>query len=463
MSTREWLRDIGSDVVQGTHLALMRGVDLSALRAGPSHYIGLLLLSYASWLAGGMLREGLPGYLNLTALTVALAQIPLVLLVCFLAAVVLRAPSHAMAFAVLVTATDPIFEVASVLIHHLAGFEETVDFAPYLNQLFLAWAAVTLIRAVIVVGGWQGWRSVAAMAYFISLLLLFAFVFPRSELWMSATQDARGEAQGLARETVFHRQGELLVEQLVELAPERPGVEDVYFLGVAPYAYQDTFINEQRVARGLMEQRFDAAGRALTLANHESTLEALPLATVTNLRASLAYLGETMNIEEDVVVLAISTHGTENHELAFQMPPLALAQLNPTLLARMLADAGIKWKVIVVSACYAGGFIEPLKDENTLIITASDATNTSFGCEPGSQMTWFGDAFFDKALRATRSFTGAFAMARAAVAEREAKEGFKPSNPQMHLGTAMKAKLESIERRLNASTPDAPPIQAMLR
>jgi len=29
-------------------------------------------------------------------------------------------------------------------------------------------------------------------------------------------------------------------------------------------------------------------------------------------------------------------------------------------LARMLQDSGIKWRVVVVSACYSGGFIEPL-------------------------------------------------------------------------------------------------------
>ena len=113
----------------------------------------------------------------------------------------------------------------------------------------------------------------------------------------------------------------------------------------------------------------------------------------------------------------------------------------------MLADSGIKWKVIVVSACYSGGFIEPLKDDHTLIITASDAANTSFGCEPGSQITWFGQAFFDEALRATRSFSTAFGLARNSVQEREKSGGYPPSNPQMHLGGAMKAKLEDDAAR----------------
>ncbi len=60
----------------------------------------------------------------------------------------------------------------------------------------------------------------------------------------------------------------------------------------------------------------------------------------------------------------------------------------------------------MVSACYAGGFIEPLKDDRTLVITAADAHHTSFGCGAESDFTYFGKAYFDQALRATYSFTG---------------------------------------------------------
>ena len=187
------------------------------------------------------------------------------------------------------------------------------------------------------------------------------------------------------------------------------------------------------------------------------------MATVTNLRAALDYLGETIDVEDDIVFLFLSTHGSANYELSFEMPPLVLTQLNPTLLARMLTDSGIKWKVIVVSACYSGGFVEPLKDDNTLIITASDAANISFGCEASSKFTWFSRAYFDQALRATRSFSAAFALAQAAVMEREKKEGFAASNPQMHMGAAMEAKLEALERRLDSADPARPSVQARLR
>ena len=85
----------------------------------------------------------------------------------------------------------------------------------------------------------------------------------------------------------------------------------------------------------------------------------------------------------------------------------------------MLDDAGIKWRIIVVSACYSGGFIDPLKDEHTLIMTASAANRTSFGCGNGSEATYFGDALFQHALRFEDSFVKAFQHARERIAERE--------------------------------------------
>jgi len=39
------------------------------------------------------------------------------------------------------------------------------------------------------------------------------------------------------------------------------------------------------------------------------------------------------------------------------------------------------------------GFIEPLKDDNTLIITAADAFHSSFGCEYDSDYTWLARRF----------------------------------------------------------------------
>jgi hypothetical protein len=98
--------------------------------------------------------------------------------------------------------------------------------------------------------------------------------------------------------------------------------------------------------------------------------------------------------------------------------------------------------VIVVSACYAGGYIEPLRDANSIVITAAAADRTSFGCETGRDFTYFGEAYFRDALARTRSFTDAFELAKAAVAKKEAEEHLTPSSPQIWVGPAIAERLK---------------------
>ena len=57
--------------------------------------------------------------------------------------------------------------------------------------------------------------------------------------------------------------------------------------------------------------------------------------------------------------------------LEVSLPPLELAPLTAPALRSLLDDAGIKWRIIVVSACYSGGFVDALQDDNTLIVTAA--------------------------------------------------------------------------------------------
>ena len=51
-----------------------------------------------------------------------------------------------------------------------------------------------------------------------------------------------------------------------------------------------------------------------------------------------------------------------------------------------------------------GRLHHPLEDEHTLIITATDAYNKSFGCGNGRNLTWFGKAYFDDDLRRPARF-----------------------------------------------------------
>ena len=175
----------------------------------------------------------------------------------------------------------------------------------------------------------------------------------------------------------------------------------------------------------------------------------MPLASIGNLSRALAGVGAKMNRQEDVLFLFLTSHGSEGGWLSTRFDPFRPRAFVARQLDAALDDAGIKWRVIVISACFSGGFIDPLADDSSLIITAASAERASFGCGHDGPFTYFGDAYFGRALPASRSFIGAFDAAKAQVASWEAAQGFRPSLPQIHVGAAIAAKLDEIEAAAN--------------
>jgi len=440
----------------GARLALFLPVSRYDFRVSPGDFALLWLFNLLAWLAGGMLRGGFPGYLDYGALPMALAELPLVLLASAIIAALYRRRDLLLALALLLISPGAVFELAAsaiVILLRSAGADAAPALQLAVYAAYLLWVLAAALRALWVAAGWHR-HFVRSGALLLVLLVLLLNYLPRTEFW-AAYQDASADAptSPILREDLFHAQDGLLAANLAALQPQRAGVADLYFVGFAPYASQDVFGKELRTVSRLMRERFDAGGRSILLSNEAATLGDLPIASATNLRATLERAGELMDVEEDILFLYVTTHGAEDGELSVELPPLELTQLRPAALARMLHDSGIKWKVVVISACYSGGFIEPLRDDNTLVITATDARNQSFGCDNGEDLTWFGRAYFDEALRRTRSFTEAFDLARAAVAAREREQRLTASNPQMVAGAAIRAKLRELEARLAGRAP----------
>ena len=136
-----------------------------------------------------------------------------------------------------------------------------------------------------------------------------------------------------------------------------------------------------------------------------------------------------MNGESDILFLILTSHGSRDG-LAVVAGRL-VETLKPSNLSEMLGRTGVRNKVVIISACYSGVFIPRLADAETLVITAADADHPSFGCEDKAKWTYFGDAFFNAALRRANNLKDAFLMARSLVLKRELREGFEPSHPQM--------------------------------
>ncbi len=253
----------------------------------------------------------------------------------------------------------------------------------------------------------------------------------------------------LNAEHIFYAQPELVDRAVAGLSPERSGVTDLYLVAFAGYARQNVFRYEAEKVTALFDARFDTKGRSVALINNAETADRTPIASATNLKNVLAGVAARMNRDEDVLFLFLTSHGSPQ-SFVVEFSPLWLNSISPADLDQMLDEAGIKWRVVVVSACYSGGFMDPLKDDNSLIITAARADRTSFGCSNENEYTYFGDAYFNQELRRQSSFIAAFDSAAATIAKRERAEDLPSSEPQIYVGSAIRAKLAEFERRLSA-------------
>jgi len=250
---------------------------------------------------------------------------------------------------------------------------------------------------------------------------------------------------GIAQDQRHDRQAELPDQQpLVEraLAAVKPSdgggrVRRLYFVGFAAFGHQAVFKREVEEVRKLFDERFGTRERSLALINHPSTIHDVPLATVENLAQVLAGLGKLMDSANDTLFLFVTTHGLRS-VLAVEMPFVGLDHLRPRSLKAMLDKSGIRNRVLVLSACHAGSFIPALADARTLVIAAARADRTSFGCDDKRPWTYFGDAYFNRALRAETSFRRAFVRARKEIRVWERAAKLTPSLPQMKGGEALR-------------------------
>lgn len=307
---------------------------------------------------------------------------------------------------------------------------------------------------------WMGlttWRITAAVnrSYRVwAAAVLIVLAVQGLETWVLQVrpwQPAYTESQAAAEpatlqlsQDVFEAQQDVLDAALYSLRPSEPGPIQVFGLVYAPYA-QDVFLRESAMVQGVLEQRFGAEGRVLRLVNHATTATDIPWATNRNLERSLAALAQAMDKERDVLVVYLTSHGGADFRLAAQHWPLEVEDLTAAQLRETLDRLGIRNRVVAVSACYSGGWIEPLQGDTTLVMTAADKDHTSYGCGSKSELTFFGRAVFDEQLRKTLSFEDAFKAAVPVIQQREIEghkgDGF--SNPQIAVGEGIRQVLQA--------------------
>jgi Peptidase C13 family len=131
-----------------------------------------------------------------------------------------------------------------------------------------------------------------------------------------------------------------------------------------------------------------------------------------------------------------SSHGEPDGLVVgdYVVPPRALAEV-------VDHACGTRPTVVILSACFSGVMLPPLKGPNRMILTAARRDRTSFGCGQADRYPYFDQCVLES-LPASSDFPGLGRAVQACVAAREKKEGVTPaSHPQLWIGPTAQTSL----------------------
>ena len=459
MTMRALARGLLADLAAGFRLALFLPVRRIAFRVGLPELLALFVVSALVQIGADALRYGEGATFSWYGLGNEVFSGGLLLATSAVLALFNRDRALATAIPVIVLASFPILQIANAMPWLRLGVPASA--ANAVDTALLVWIVAVLVRSVHVALEYRRvhrpFRAVAG-GFLLAWPIFFAPAIGPVEPWFSppapGTLDAH--APSAASEPVLALQATLLDDALSSLEDGRPGVVDLYFVGVAGDATVDAFRPDVEAAREVMDERWGTADRSVVLSNNPDTLLTAPIASVSNLREALDEIGAAMDPDEDVAMVYVSARSDASGALSMRMPPLELVSITPAMLRAALDDSGIRYRVVVVSACRAAGFVEELADDDTAVIVASSSEGAPSGCEGGSVAAAFGEAFFRRGMAKAATLAEAFESARAEVEARERSGTFgTPSKPAMHLGPGVEAKLRDLRRRGGAAQVEA--------
>lgn len=242
-----------------------------------------------------------------------------------------------------------------------------------------------------------------------------------SGIWRFGRLYAAEENAKRQLEAAVYNQRPLLDAAFAGLAPRAPDKINMYQLLIAGDGSQEVFRREVEFVRDQFARQFGAKHRSIALINSRNTLDKVPMATITSIGESLHAIAARMDKDRDILFLFLTSHGSQTHEFSLTQSKMQLRDLSAKALGELMKKSGIRHKVVVISACYGGGFIDAIKDDTTLVITAARHDRKSFGCADENDFTDFGRAFFKDALPKSSSFQDAFRSAEKSIKAQEEK------------------------------------------
>ena len=282
--------------------------------------------------------------------------------------------------------------------------------------------------------------SVAAMSLFLATA---------SSAQVNEAMAKNGWSMEQNRSPEWHlAQHEKLSKALTKIAPQRKGIVDA-FVVVIGLDSDPVFKKETAEVVNVLQRRFGATTRSIRLAAGSGTdADDAPQGSPANLAIALASIAKKMDVNEDVLVFYSTSHGNKELGLVYRDGENGFGVIAPKRLKSLLDDLDIKRRILLLSACYSGVFVPELSSDNSVILTAASSNRPSFGCTPGNDWTFFGDALVNNAMRKSQPMAKAADEATGLISLWESKFGLQASNPQVSIGDDTTKWLTTLELQM---------------
>lgn len=436
------LTDLRRNLIAGLRLALFMPVTRLAFRIDLAQLLLLFVASAAIDIATDWVRFQPDARFSLLGAGGEFFTMSVLLLAAAAQSLLFRQRSLALAIPVLALAAYPINQLVHIAPYVFPGFERWAGSMSTggFEIATAAWSVAILVRSVAVALVPAHLARALAGGLMLAVPIAFAsLLMPSTNWWHPGSAPVDGRYPNPGSEPVLAAQQVLLDDALSQLDDETPGETDLYFVGFVGDAREEAYRQDMQAARRAMDERWDMRDRSISLVTSPPTLLDTPMATVTNLRETLKEIAAAINPDEDVVMLYLAGPSTADGALDVAAPPLELLPLTPAVLRALLDEAGIVWRIVVVSSCRADGFVDALKSDTTLVLAATGDESTG-GCAVANGSTRLGAALFREGLSRSDALQQAFEGAQAGA------EPGAPAVAQLFMGTEIADKLKELDR-----------------
>ena len=433
---RAALHALFANVAAGARMAVFARVERGSFVIDAAQLVLLLVFSAVVDGAIDFASQPVGATFDVAAVGAELASFAALVAVAALLAWAFADDALALALPIVVLASLPLVQVANLAPEFIARVESAPPWAAEATYyLVFAWFVAVLTRAAFTAMQppvRRAWRAVAATMLLLVPVFVPDGVLPHATWFSSDEADAAVDAGNAASEPVLSLQRALQEEALDALNEHTPGDVDLYFVGFAPDGNGATWRPRIEQARKVMDGHWGTSGRSIAYVNDVATLTESPMATVTHLREALDAIASTIDPDEDVLMLYVAARSNADGSVRVWMPPLGLVQLTGPGLAHLLREAGVRWRIVVLSTCSPKPFVDALADAETVVVAAP-----ADGCARGAAPTALGDALFGESLAGATSVQGAIEGATRLLEQRGV-----PTT--LHVGQAIAPRLSRL-------------------